>query len=240
MHAQGPQHSQQQGRRRTNTAGDFKEEVHPAAPGPKKPRRRRRRTQPADKDKKLVIRDQGLRSLLAALTKMTLMNQQAIRLLQGLACDTILLPLDTAIKAKMNHEAKAIVAEAQRRRDLGSGTDQRPEQLGPPTCSMAMALLEGLAETDCGSANVEAVKSILARWGQLEAEEMDEQIQHCRVHRGYNATSVRLTSSMPRGPDRAAVLAALRGVKDVRVMCGQAPPGFLEEELQEWLDAIPA
>ena len=89
---------------------------------------------------------------------------------------------------------------------------------------------------DIGSGNQKATQEILERWKQLEAMEMDEAVQEMRFHRGKEFT--KLVFALPRGADRSAILASLRSIADVKVLAGQAPPNYNEEELSEWLETL--
>ena len=66
--------------------------------------------------------------------------------------------------------------------------------------------------------------------------EIDEAVFEMRFQRGKETT--RLSFALARGPDRSTVLSALRSLANVKVLVGQAPPNYNEEELGEWLHQL--
>ena len=229
-------------RQRTNTQGEFRADG-PQNGGRSKQRRRRRRTKPAPeaKQKKLATNDNQLKQLLSLMIRLQLQTQQQVRMMQGILCDTIFMPKDTLIETKNREEMTAILAEAARRRTSNGDSSAPPLALGPPTRTMALSLLEALLEMDIGSGNKAAIQEIHARWTAMANEDpakLDEEVQLCRISRGEFAQKTRLTLAMPRGADRTAVMRALGALRDFDIKVGAAPPGWLEEELMEWMDAI--
>ena len=241
--AEGEQLPRDAARRRTNTQGEFKADG-PQNSGRGKKGRRRRRTKPAQdaKPKKLTTNDNQLRQLLSLMLRLQLQTQQQVRMMQGILCDSIFMPRDSEIEVKNREEMAAIQAEAAKRRAASAGdTSAPPLALGPPTRTLAMSLLEALLEMDIGSGNKAAIQELHAKWtaiGNEDPTKIDEEIQLIRISPGEFAQRTRLTIAMPRGQDRTAILKALAAVKDFDIKVGGAPPGWLEEELMEWVDAL--
>ena len=86
--------------------------------------------------------------------------------------------------------------------------------------------------------NKAQITELHTRWSKLEPEEMDDVVQECRFTRGIKTDTTKLTLALPKGPDRGIILASLRSLAGVRVLVGQAPPGYLEEELSEFIEAL--
>ena len=213
-----------------------------SGPSGSRHRRHRRSKREGDAAKKITVKDAGLRIALQSMGKLLLQTRRDVSLLQGVLLDTIILTSDSHIETEMKLEMTAIQAEARKRRqnaELSGDNSQRALPIGPPCRSLAIAWLEGLLKEDIGSGNKAQVQEILTRWLGLEALEMDEAIQECKLNRPNEKTSTtKLVIAMPRGPDRATLLAAHRSVQGVRVLVGQAPPGYLEDEVSEWVEAL--
>ena len=99
--------------------------------------------------------------MLTLMAKLTLQNQQQMRLAMGILSDTVLLPLDTHIEKALTTEISLIQAEAAKRRQettLAGNSSGRPAPIGPPARALALALCEGLLLMDLGSASGEAVQ----------------------------------------------------------------------------------
>ena len=61
----------------------------------------------------------------------------------------------------------------------------------------------------------------------------------CKLQGTANQEKMRLQIAMKTFPARAAVTGALRQA-GAEVQWGQAPPGYMEEELQDWVEAVAA
>lgn len=196
-------------------------------------RGRRRRTQPAAEEKKLGLEDPGLRSLLSTLFKSHLQTRQQVRLISGMMLDTLLLPGENLTEEKMQPQQHALTMEAKKRREAATdGT--HPIPIGPPVRSLSLAFLEALIESDVSSGNKTALRQIHQRWETLEPHEIDDSVQACRFNR-TSADKLRVVIGMPRGPERVSILAAARALEGAVIFSGKAPPDFMEEELQDWL-----
>ena len=92
---------------------------------------------------------------------------------------------------------------------------------------------------DIGSGHDRSIGEILQKWWCLEAVQTDDAIQECIFYRGNESPTTKKVIGLRRGFERAEILASLRALDGVRVMSGQAPPGFLEEEqLGTWLGIL--
>ena len=188
-----------------------------------------------------MVKDNGLKTLLTLLTKQTLQSQQQVRMLASTVMDVFIMKSEAAVVQALLKEAKCFAAEVEdyrRRKDAG----EEVKALGPPHPSAFMTLLETLVTADTGAANKEALKASLDRYGDCEdpAELINLEAQVCRaVAMPYDAANTRIMLAMRDFPARRQVVSAMAqlGAEHKK---GQAPPGYMEDQLQEWLDALAA
>ena len=102
-----------------------------------------------------------------------------------------------------------------------------------------MAMLEALVQADAGAANKEALNASLTRYEESEdpTELINFEVQVCRaVAMPYDTANTRSMVAMRDFPARRQVVSAMTqlGAEHKK---GQAPPGYMEDQLQDWLEA---
>ena len=220
------------------------EQLARKTPAAKKPRRKRR-SKP-DAQKKTPIKDDNVNRALATLLQSTLILQQPMRMVVEILLDTFLIPAASKVAVKIIAEQKGFGAEVLRRRaaaQQGEGNmevDGGPKvlPLGPPSCSLALARSDGLAEGDCGSQRLKAMTEMAAAFAKLSRSELMDVISECRLTRTAKPAVMKLQAGICKGYERKALLAALVSVEGFQRCDGSAPAGYLEEELQDWLEVI--
>ena len=77
-----------------------------------------------------------------------------------------------------------------------------------------------------------------AACAKLSQQELMEVILECRLTRKAKPAVMKLQVGISKGDERKALLAALASVEGFQRCDGSAPAGYLEEELQDWLEVI--
>ena len=123
-------------------------------------------------------------------------------------------------------------------------------RLGSPTASLTVTFIEALAQCDIGA----KWKDILEKWllkingssqGEMEEvladidrEDIEQDVALLCLEKCYKESDTKLIIAMRSWELRPAVLAAIRSEGKGVIHTGVAPPGWLEEELPCWVDAL--
>ncbi|CAK0797299.1 unnamed protein product [Prorocentrum cordatum] len=172
---------------------------------------------------------------------MLLNNAQKIRLMEAAMLDTFILPKSHAFTVAMQQEqetfAKRVDEYREKRKTQG---DLAP--LGPPHPLIFGALLEVASKTAAvGGQSQENINQLKDDFNACEKIEDAEQLARvCRLATTAKEDEVKLIMHLASlGEIRHCLLDGLRQV-GARHLRGSAPPGYTEEELQEWAEHLEA
>ena len=228
-----------------NTAGGTREGTGAARDDPPTTTGDNSKTATPKKTTPKALADPALRSLILTLCKSQLQTQQRTRRLEGALTDTILMPDKHPVAQALRREAKNHQTEAERRRGLiaSSAPDDAAATitlalppLGPPDIAIFIALIEELAKQDMGEFPKTKLIEAARRANSMEQAEIMDTAQVCRIFPTANSDQSRISLIVQKGELRTLILAALANLKDVKIMTGQARPGWLEEDLALWVE----
>lgn len=230
------------------------------APTPKGTRRGGRRRGAADKDRKLTTKDGGLRELLLLLTMQITALTQKSRAMWGILTRTIIIEDTHQVVKDMQDEGKAFADQAQNLRGRvgrlkeeakkAKGGDQANEanlnkeadgatqdlrSLGPPTMAVFAAMVESLAAQEVGKVNRVALEA----WSTQMVGDMPDYVKLCRLENCYANGQIKIVFSLANLERETILVDAFRAL-GAQVTTGQAPAGYMEEELSAWIDVLKA
>lgn len=220
----------------------------------RKPRRGGRRRFAQKRDRKLGTKDKGLVALLVHMLQLMLQTAHRVRMLQGVATEVVLMPVDSPIGQAMEQEGEDFSRQVASLRDKAKsggeeqlgvvGVEAAEEarkalrELGPPSDSTFAAMIDALAVSNIGNLNQERMKEVQQ---MLQASPL-EGVRLCKLESCHESTGL-IKIVLAFSPDveaqriKTTILASLVQLKgDVRK--GIAPMGFLEDELAEWLEVL--
>mmetsp|Transcript_35005 Transcript_35005/g.99953 ORF Transcript_35005/g.99953 Transcript_35005/m.99953 type:complete len:264 (-) Transcript_35005:235-1026(-) len=210
--------------------------------------RRGRRRRNEDKDRSIATKDKGLKELLTVMMKQLSIVSQQSRLLMATQCDKFLVSHSSKLIEAMQAEGTAFARMVDKMRERRDNGDERAakqlEQLGPPTATVAMAFLAALNQQDVGGANRQAIKDFFAKAEPAEGVEpevtksmIEDWITVCRIESVYDENKRMITLAMRTFPLRQHIVSAMTMIGHPP-MRGVAPPGYLEEEVSAWIEAM--
>ncbi len=185
-------------------------------------------------DKKVAIKDQGFRSIIEMLIKSSLAASQQNREMAAIWCTTILMKktgkaatIIEGMKAEGRNYAKAT-------REAGKG-----HSLGPPGPGIFLAMMEALIILDIGGANRTKLTDLVEGWREADQETILEIAPIVKTAKCYSDDDLKLILSIR---DRDLMKTITDSFKQIecRICLGKAPPGHMERELSEWLEALAA
>jgi len=210
-----------------------------AGPDPPPKTRRGRRRGPKT-DQKFASKNDGLKTVLALLAKQTLANAQQIRTISALTIDVSLGPKESPIVTALIDEQEIFAQAAEDNRKFKRG-DEEWKDLGPPTASAFVALTDAPLSMDAGAVNKDNIKAAVDELTQQETPQLaiEQVVGLCRLAKTADPARSKLLLGIKMFKARASVVEALRQVGFIH-MRGAAPPGHMEEEIQDWLEALTA
>jgi len=179
------------------------------------------------KEKKIQVKDQGLRRLLINLLKQVLINQQQLREVMSVVLDTITMDSESKTIKDMQAESRAYAKAV---REKGSAT-------GPPTGTVFLALLESLAEQDVGQKNKGKLQEIVV--GIKDEPIGMDMVRVCRWARAFKEEKKKIILHIVQPEVRQVVLSSLEQLGGT-LHSGKAPAGYLEDDLSQWLELLEA
>ena len=216
-----------------------------AAPKRKpKPTRRSRRTKTGMVPQELKTRDAPLLHVLETQSKLLLQVSQQQRVLSGILMTQIIMPnekepLKSCISTQKDFQVKLAEARSNRQEN------EPPPAIGSPILQLFITFLEELAKLNIGANNTAAISAFLE---VVTGFEDNVQLVELEIQQVCNAFFIfpvqtdqsrsRIQISLASGPLRKSILSALSMLPDIRVSTGSAQPGYLEEELSEWMSVL--
>ena len=118
--------------------------------------------------------------------------------------------------------------------------------LGGPTGAIALSMLEALVGMEIGEVNRQKISDYLKACtanamtdeGAVTREQLESEVHFIRVEKSANAEIVKLLISSPEWAMRPWIRKAFQNLVGVEWKHGTAPPGWMEDELQTWLEAL--
>ena len=159
----------------------------------------------------------------------TLMNTRCCRELKAMWTLTFVLPAKEGVVAAMKGAGAAYAAKV---KEMG-----KDHSLGPPVCSVAHAMLSFLSTADVGAANKTALGQILAAMETAPVAEMYAAIPICRLEKAYEQDKLKLIVAAKEINHQNLIRNSMEQLGH-KCKVGQPPPGYLEEELEAFLDAL--
>ena len=216
-----------------------------AAPKAKrKPTRRSRRTKTGMEPTELKTKDAPLLHVLETQSKLLLQVSQQQRVLSGILMTQVIMPnesepLKSCIATQKAFQAK--LADARNNRQ----ENEPPPAIGSPIIQLFTTFLEELAKLNIGANNTTAINAFLQI---INGFDDNVQLVELEIQQVCNAFFIfpvqtdqsrsRIQISLATGPLRKSILSALSMLPDIRVTTGSAQPGYLEEELSEWMSVL--
>ena len=159
--------------------------------------------------------------------------------------DTVLADVDNSLVTAIKEEGVSFAAmvEFTRKRLEEDPTAPPMSSVGAPTASTVIGFLEALAKADVGAVPRAAITAFLhdvqpeSGDPTCSKEQLEQQFAFLRLEKMHDEAKIKIVIAMHGAPLRPMILAALRNMGlDVRT--GMAPPGWMEEELSTWVDAL--
>ena len=214
-------------------------------------RRRGGRRRTSAKDKTIKIADSNLKELLSTMAKLLSQTAARTRTLWSILVQTVILSEDSQVVISMRAEGKAFAANVAALRDKLSESKKNKEdtegaataqaalrQVGPPAPHMAVAMLEGLVQMDIGRGPKSEVERYIEAWKTSAVPK----IELCRLENAYEEGKVKIAFSITDKDLNKVIVNAFQGwgsgTQDCYMPQGQAPPGYLEDELSDWIGAL--
>ena len=248
-------------RRRINSDGEDVRTTEDPPTGERKakPHRGRRggKRRTEAKKRQIEIKDKNLRELLLTVTKLLAMTAMQVKVATVACLRSALLPTACAIIADLVEEAKAYGEHtsslATKLAEARAATKDEEEamtlenaqarvqtaqaalqQVGPPARCAFLALLESLQKAATTPSDV---KPVLA--DALQAHRLaPPDVAICKLASCKDPAQTKLIWQAPTQTLTAAVEMALAKLPYARILAGQAPPGYLEEDLAQWISAL--
>ena len=218
----------------------------------------RRRTQA--RERKLTVKDTGLKDLLLTMCKLLSKVSSQTRALWSILTYTVIIDKTVAAVTYMQTEIRAFGENADALRERLASARKNPDGLetsardkgieqcqtalravGPPAPHLMTALLEGLLTMDIGRGQRLALEPFQVAWKVAPPA----QIEICKLERTHNQDTVKLVWAAPRAEDFNQKLVAAfsaYGADSTSSTChvptGICPQGYLEEELSEWIHSL--
>ncbi len=180
-------------------------------------------------DKKLTVRDGGLKAMLELMGKQILINAQIARDICSILFAVIIMKIDCDIIKAMQQEGKNY---SQAVRAAGKG-----HQLGPPGPAIFCSMIEALCKADVGAANRTALETVRDKLATAEQKAILEDVPFIKLGKCYDEGTIKILLHMrdrTTGKMVTDALAQLGG----KICLGKAPAGHIERELSEWLTAV--
>ena len=202
-------------------------------------------------DKVWTSKDKGTRELLALLVKQVLAHGHKIRLLQASSWDAYLLDASHAVITTHMQAMDSYRAVVDSTREM-EDAQRRLQELGPPTACLALALVESVHAMDDIGGKVRNelglyLKKLEPQSGSSEGmsldplitkEKLENEIDFIRIERCKDPTKTKLFVAGQDWAARLLVRTALINSGTAQVLKGIAPPGYMENELASWLEAL--
>ena len=196
--------------------------------------------------KTIEVENQALRDMLVTMGKVTLQSAQRSRLALGCLVTTILLPADSPVAKAMEGEktsyleragelndqmatAKKAGAEADQTRLKGEITSN-----GPPDPYILVAMCLALAPLEIGLRSRQELQKAIESFQQGPLK-----VLMCRLEKTAEESTKKISLALEDRQFRDSLAEAAANAT-FQVKTGPAPPGFLEDELSSYIEALAA
>ena len=175
--------------------------------------------------------DPQLRACLLTISKLLANTTQRTRALWGMSVTTAIVDKADPVVKSLEAEAKLFANQvAELRAKIAAGDADNPQaleaktalqQLGPPAPTMMIAMMQTLRD------------AVAARVQRAEQEPPDY-VKYCRLEGCHDEAKAKI-SYATTDPELDKVIGNLLPGK---VMLGQPPPGWLEDDLSAWIESL--
>ncbi len=202
-----------------------------------------RRRKGDGRSRQITTRDPGLRELLQSLCMITHQTSARTRALMGSIYDCWLIPADHVIVKRMQEQLRAFMTQVttwRRERDeaIANGDEPQPAW-GNPAPMIYMEFLEALSEQSVGENNSILIQQHPEQMNAATGpQEIELIVPTCRVDLIETAGTARITISLNRAQARLHIVNAMAQLQNVVYKSGGPPPGYLEDDISMWIEAL--
>ncbi|CAK0855833.1 unnamed protein product, partial [Prorocentrum cordatum] len=109
--------------------------------------------------------------------------------------------------------------------------------LGPPAATVFVYLLKALMELEVGAQNRKGLEQLLQRIEHFEPWDLVQMCHVCRLEKCYDEGKIKIVLATPVAEVRKLLRQCMEQIGATTTV-GQAPAGYLEEELGAYVDMI--
>ena len=174
------------------------------------------------------------------------------RLAQPAFMDTYTLPLEHPLVTQLQGQMEIYRNEVAKRKAISDATERkaRLSELGGPTAPLVLCLMETIVTRDISGVTRATIQKWIDRveppeMSEVPEEEMldkdaiESQVHFLRLEEPVAKDKMKLHIAAPTWDMRRVVRAALLAEgTGIIAHTGPPPPGWMEEELETWLDAL--
>eukprot|EP00421_Protoceratium_reticulatum_P059080 CAMPEP_0168497632 /NCGR_PEP_ID=MMETSP0228-20121227/72862_1 /TAXON_ID=133427 /ORGANISM="Protoceratium reticulatum, Strain CCCM 535 (=CCMP 1889)" /LENGTH=228 /DNA_ID=CAMNT_0008514507 /DNA_START=1 /DNA_END=687 /DNA_ORIENTATION=+ len=210
----------------SSPAMQLADEGPPAKTGKTGGRRPKRRNPKSKTD--IKVADPGLHKLLEHLVRQTLINTRTICEVRAAVYETFTLSIESPVVKAMKEAGAAYAAAV--------AAEGPKHGRGPPALSVAAAMVSALHKEDIGGQNRNAMSEFLKLMGTFTLQQAAAHFRTCRLEKCFDDKLIKIVTIM--GPEIRTLVGASFEQLGARRTIGAAPAGWLEEELDGFLDNL--
>ena len=201
----------------------------------------RRRNRERDEPIECKVKDKGLRQWMQVMTTATLSLLQSNRFLMGVSVDTFLAAREDSLVKAIEEEGelfnKLVEVRRTERAEALKNDDPVPPPLPPPFFATVVAFLAALLKREVGEDLRASLEPLLADLRQ-DSEIIATFVGGLKLMPCADTKRIKIVIAMNQLPQRPDIIKAIKRLPNITHTLGSAPPGFLEEELGDWMDHL--
>ena len=193
-------------------------------------------------EKKWTSKGQNLAQCLTTLTKLTLQTAFRQRVSSATTIDTFTIPKEHHVVGRLEGVMVEYRKEVETARPKGA---EALREVGSPVASLAVGLLESLAECDIGGKAKADINQYVTQVIPTDGSEpkitrmsLELDVAAIRMEKCHDETKIKLQVAAPVWPMRGVVTNAFLAEGVALRHTGVAPPGWMEDEMATWLDVL--
>ena len=172
----------------------------------------------------------GQKKMLSMLVKQVLANTQATRVFFSILCEVFLIKTDSEESMEMRKQTIAF---------QGLVEQLSGQQLGPPNLYAFAGLMKALVARGDGLGQYSApMLELKEEFDKGNVEERAMIVKHCQLEKVYKPDQKKLVLCVQH-MQVANLMAAIK-LTGAEIKIGKGPMGYMERDLQEWLEALEA
>jgi len=206
--------------------GDDKDDEEKETAKPDKDKKQAKKEAINRKKKEADFRP-GQEKAISSLMKQTLKNSQLLRMLMGVVLEVFMVKTESQEAINMRKQTVAY-----------SKLLETKDDLGPPNIYAFAGLIDSLVSRadEMNKETADDLANFKRFYDKADKEQRADLVRHCQLERVYRADLKKIVFAV-RHNIQEAVAKALTTLGAERKQ-GRAPAGYLERDLQEWVEAI--